>query len=229
MKFNLALLALAAAFVTPLKADVVETNITIALKFYANTTEIPLIKGNSAILNYGTGTIKNSDIISAINYVLFDAEEDEYSTKSKILRRDVFDDEGNSSTTSYLIRDKDKSDLDITDLVNFDYIDSVVKSKISTTTETGTISLISTTNFQFTSDPDFPETSEDLNLYGLSRTSVKVVSVKNSGNLVDLASLNAKVAGYCYFFTTKLDGFFGGIAEGTIKASGAKVVPAPLL
>ena len=228
MKLKLASIAAAlAALAAPLQAEVVETNITIALKFYANN-EAPVAKGNTVTLNYGTGTIKNSDIISAVNFALFESEADHYSTKSKILRRDFFDEFGDLDETDYLIRDKDKGDLDITNLVDFDYFDQIVKYKFNSETETGTINLVSTTNFEFNSDPESPETSEELNLYGIGRTTVKVVSVKDTGNLVELATLSAKVGGYGYFYTVKLDDFFNGVAEGTIKASGAKVVPDPI-
>jgi hypothetical protein len=226
MKSKLAFIAATlAALAAPLQAEVVETKITIALKFYVNN-ESPVTKGNTQSLNYGTGTIKNSDIISAVNEALFEPE-DFYSLKSKILRRDYFDDTGDLLGTDYVIQDKTKSDLFITDLIDFDYLNQVVKYKFNTEKGTGSVNMVSTASFDFEANPETAET-EYVSLYGISRTNIKVVIVK-SGNLVELATLSAKVGGYGYIFIKNLDESLSGIAEGTIKASGPKVLPDTIL
>ncbi|MEN3942915.1 hypothetical protein WJU23_16570 [Prosthecobacter sp. SYSU 5D2] len=228
MKTKIAFIAASlAVLASPLRADIVEANVTIALKFYANTTD-SVEKGNSEILNYQTGTIKNSDIIEAVNFALFEDEADDYSPKSKIIRQDEFNDNGSLLATRYLIRDKAKeADLDVTNLIDIDSLEEVVKYKFSTVTGAGTVNLISNSRYQFLFDPESPETSEELDLFGIDRSTIKVVMVKSTENFVDLLSFSSKVSGYGYFFPLKFDDFYEGIAEGTIKVSGAKVFPTP--
>lgn len=221
MKTKIAFIAAAlAVLASPLRADVVETNLTIALKFYANTTDaVP--KGNFVSLNYRTGTIKNADIIDAINYAL----DEEYSLKSKIIRRDEFDDQGNliEENTAYLIRDKDLGDLDITDIISYVPLAQVAKFKYSTVNGTGTFDLITTSYFDIVFDRS--DEFEEMQLFGIDRQKIKYVTVKQTGNLAGLLSFSSKVHGDGFLWFNQTDDFWDGILEGTIKVSGAKVIP----
>lgn len=226
MKIKLALLAAAVtAFTSPLQADLVETNVSIAFKFYANALD-EVEKPTSITLNYATASIKNADIIESINVVLFANPADDYPLNSKIIRRDYFDANGELDSTQYVIRAKDREDLNITEMITVTLFETIEKYKISTN---GTVTLnpITASRYEILFDPDNEEESEEFDLRGIDRVSIKLVEVKSTENFVQLLSFNSQVSGYGYYYPSHkdFDGFYTGIVEGTLKVSGAKVVP----
>jgi len=219
MKTTLLLIATLATFSSSMKAEIVESNITIALKFYVNTTDEEVVKGDSASINYSTFSIKTFDVIDAYGATLDTA----FDKSAKLIRQDEFDGEGEFVDSRILIRDKtQEGDVDISDSFTFSSLYDVYKYKYSISKGTGSYSAIDSTNLNFLAEPENEEESEELDLYNLERYSGKTILF--NGSFVNLENLTAKAQGYAYFFVTKLGTNLNGVVEGTIKISGAKAI-----
>lgn len=219
MKKTLALMAALAALTSSVKAELVESYITIALKFYVNTTDEVVEKGDSVSINYSTFSLKNFDLIDAygeVNNIGFDKS-------AKLIRQDEFNEEGNLIDSKILIRDKtQEGDVDITDSFSFSFLIEAQKFKYSKSKGTGTYSVIYSTNVNFLAEPENEDESEEFDLYNIERFSGKTILF--NGSLVDLENSSSKAQGYAYFYVSKLEDYFEGVVEGTIKISGAKAI-----
>lgn len=219
MNIKHVLFAAALTILTPvLKADFVETNLTVTLKFYFNQTEATT-KGDVNSRAYTTATLKNKDIIDSVAYV-YDYN---FTTTARLMRRDEFDAEGNFVSHVTFIRDKNEGDIDITSLVPIEEYDGVNKFRYSVSKGTGLYNSIYNGRIRYIATPA-NENSEEIDVMSLNKGAFTFTLVRSTSHFVSLANITSTVHGYAYMFYPKSGEYYNGVVEGTIKTSGAKVV-----
>jgi hypothetical protein len=229
---------LAQALVTSetLRADMVESNVSIALKFHYNPAgSVPGPK--FLTLTPKTAMLRNADFIRALNQANGSNLGFPFDLKSRIIRRDTFDNAGNRTSTRYFLRDKQGKQAEITTTISVDIIDQVTRFKLSLANQTGTINLIATDTFLFIDGPTEQDSECSANGAGISRYNFRRVRAKLTDRLVDLLAYSARVAGRSSFTLPvkrpaegqpTFTGPFTGIVEGSVKLTGAKILP-PLM
>lgn len=98
---------------------------------------------------------------------------------------------------------------------------AVAKAKLAIETGVGTKSLIATDLFSYEANPGAEDTERVVGA-GISRYNFKIVQVKGKTDLVGILSYSSKAAGSAVFMVPSLT---SGVVEGSIKISGAKVIP----
>lgn len=222
MKRKIALLfaTLASTLPCALQADTVESNVSIALKYYFNFSPPANNNNNVQTEKFTTTTFKNADFIRAINA----ANNTTYLIKSRILRRDQFNPEGvRVGAPVYFLRDANIGDVDITEYMEVLRRANAYNKKFSTTKKTGTMSLMGDTEVRLIANPEFPIEAEDFNLRGVDRQTTKYVFNPKTKNFVELTTLSINLAGRVSF-VIRGQGSVDAPAEGTFKISAAKIV-----
>lgn len=228
-------LAHAVASGAQLQAEIVETNVSISLKFHHNPSAF--IPGTKFItLTPKTYLLKNADFIRALNLANASNLTFPFDLKSRIIRRDTFDNAGDRISTQYFLRDKQGKQAEITSSIDVDIIDQVTKYKLSLANQTGSINLIATDTFLFIDGPTEQDSFCSANGAGISRYNFRRVRTRITNRLVDLLSYSSRVAGRATFIIPvkrpaagqpTFTGPFTGIVEGSVKLSGAKILPPP--
>ena len=229
------LLANAVASAAQLQAEIVETNVSISLKFHYNPSAS--IPGTKFItLTPKTYLLKNADFIRALNLSNASNLTFPFDLRSRIIRRDSFDNTGGLISTQYFLRDKEGKQAEITNALDLETLNRVDKYKLSIATQTGSINLIATDTFLFIDGPTEQDSFCSANGAGISRYNVKRVRTRATNRLVDLLSYSSRVAGRATFVIPvtrptvgqpTFTGPFTGIVEGSVKLSGAKILPPP--
>lgn len=230
------LFAQAVASAAQLQAEIVESNVSISLKFHYNPVgSVPGAK--FVTLTPKTYLLKNADFIRALNLSNASNLAFPFDLKSRVIRRDTFDNAGVKTSTQYFLRDKQGKQVEITAAIDVDIIDQVTKYKLSLANQTGSINLIATDTFLFIDGPTEQDSFCSANGAGISRYKLKRVRTKVTNRLVDLLSYSSKVAGRATFTIPvrrpavgqpTVTGPFTGIVEGSVKLSGAKILPPPM-
>lgn len=207
-----------------LAATVVESNITIALKFYIN--DKPDVDGPPTdSLAYSTVSIKNADLLhawSAANSVTL-------SKKARLMRRDYVNSYGEVDYEDYDIFIRDGEDdyslpggLDI--LLN----EVVDKYRYNTVKGTGTYNSLSYVNVNVRIIWDLLDGQEgdeidDDTIFSAGLEKYASRTVTYGQVLTSLDTSTTTVVGEAFFYTSNRRSWEDGVVQGTIKQSGPKV------
>lgn len=213
--------AFLAAAATSAEANIVESNVTVALKFYFNPTNVYQLKGNFSTLAYQTFSVTNANVIASLNAANEGKPSFPFPLNAKIIRQASFYIDGDEGDVVYLLRDKAGNEVDVTASLNVSINSAVRKTKKHKDTGVGSINLIATDLFNYDADPAILN-SEYVVGAGISRYNIKVVQVKGESDLVQILNYSSKAAGSAVFLVPT---FTEGVVEGSIKISGGKVIP----
>jgi hypothetical protein len=216
MKTKLILLAAATLWSAQAHAqtEIVESNVTIALKIHVQEGGQVVVGGNN-VRNYKITTIKTADVIQMIA-----AKENTSIAKNvRLILQQTFNAIGWSGYSFRIREPGNPNDIMVTNYLERDDDFSVVKSKISTTKGTGSESTLAMGEF----DISLTGTFEGFYMDGPIKTTMKyVASKKFPGEAISLETYTFTGAGQ------SLTGLGGneeeGFVSGTVKISGSKVL-----
>lgn len=216
MKTKLIFLAVAALWSAQAQAqmEIVESNVTIALKVHEQEADLPDVGGNN-VNNYKIRTIKTADVIQMIAA----KENIPIAKNARLILQQNFN-AGGWSGYSFRIREPgNPNDIMVTNYLERDDDFRVVKSKISTTKGTGSESTLAMGEFDISLTGDF----EGFYMDGPTKTTMKYVASKNLPGVV--LSLET------YAFTGAGQSLIGlggdaeeGFVSGIVKISGSKII-----
>lgn len=222
MKLKLALLSALALMAQPVLADhYVESNLAFSFKFFANNSKVETETTESR--TYSTFTLKNFDLIDAYNAVK--TTEGKFTSKARIIKQDLFNEDGVLLSKRILFREG-TTEEDVTAYFTFETYDRTVsKFKYKSVEGTGTENAIVTTSFNYVATDPESSSPEAITARGMDKISRK--TVEKDGELMDLDTISSSLTGEASFYVLKKKERFSGLVQGTYKASGAKILPAP--
>ncbi len=202
------------------QADVAEANVTLQLKLQIQQPESP--QGKFTVRTVLTSSYKTTDFI----FHLSKGTGRNFTNKARLIART-----GNSAAITYLIREKGKEDLNVTQYMFLDFADhvksgfgeaNVIQSKIATGVGTGTykntghgLALIGKANQNAAIELQGPLT--------LSYRFIEPVT----GPSVGLIATTASLTGIGSFDFSSDSAERIGVAQGSFKITGAKIISTP--
>lgn len=209
-----------AANAAPLEGvNAVESNVSITLKFHYNEVMATAVRS----VSYKTVAIRNANIIASLNAANVGEENYPFPSNARIIRKDVFDSDGDLLKTFYLLRKKTGEEADITAHISVELDDFVYKAKFFPNKNTSSYSFLATDIFNYAAEAGESEDEEWMVGAGLSRYNFKRIVVKGTEDFVDmLVSYNSRVGGSASLDVPVRQ---EGIVEGFIRVTGPKIVP----
>lgn len=200
MKFILTFLAVLA--ITPLQAQILESNVTFAFKFHVEGSPQP--KGDTVTTPLNVYSIKTADIIQAIGR----DHQIEFTKAARILLLNIYN-ETHLEDSKFVIRDKGRPDFDIGD--NLDINSNRDIEKYKRTKGVGTEVGIKFSNCNLI----LPTTVEGMETQGHSKSDAKRIPSKTSEAIISFHSTRRDLSGSATFMIKGQPEI--GLITGTIK------------
>ncbi len=231
MKHSLSILAASLAFLTTTQAEIVEGNVTVQLKL---TRQVPVAATpTSETTKFVVSTFKNRDFINQMSVVKGGVA---FSKSAKLMFRinNVI------SAPAYFIRDKGQSsDYDVTDYIGIVPPDPeqapqlfLISKKVTFNEANPMQSTLGTEKYmgigQFGIATFGDGEDKNIRLIGPVAQTLRYIRSKEDAQLtVAIPAINFVIYGDFFFPILNQETPDFGLAQGTIKFSGSKVLPTP--